>query len=224
MVEFAANDSVRKAFLRDSRELDEHIYLELADAEIILAHRERGWIESDPRRLERWFTNAIDFYGEIVRDISRAFKALRDARFDDGLSSICIMASVVRAIERIGKPDASRLDLALINVAREIARRAGEPVHNPVFPEDPGKHLCLGWSEEYREKVRALFRDAADQLEEAVEGTFHKSIALNRARAAFGPRVPDDENLIALTSVVATVRSIPAEHQPQAMVPRTRSG
>jgi hypothetical protein len=217
-------DQLSKALLRDSRELDERIYLDLAEAEIILAHREHGWIESDPRRLERWFANAIGLFGDGVRDLSRAFKALRDAKLGEGLSSICIMACVVRAIERLGAPDPKRLDVALIKVGREIARRISEPVENPVFPGDASKHLCAGWTPEYREKVRRLFADAANQLEEGVDGTFHKSIALRHAREAFGPRVPHNEDLIAIGGAAAAVRSVAPVRQPQPVVPRTKSG
>lgn len=223
MVELASQD-LRKALIRDSRELDERIYRELGDAEIILAHREHGWIESDPRRLENWFQNAADLYGDSVRLLSRAFKGLRDAKFNDGLSSICIMACVVRAIEQLGLPNPKRLDLSLIEVGREIARRAGEPIDNPVFPGDQDKRLCFGWTAEFRDEVKALFNDAADRLEEAVDGTFHKSIALQRARGAFGPRVPDNEGLITLSGAPATVRAVPPVRQPQPMVPRTKSG
>lgn len=225
LVEFAAMSSLAKSVeLRDSRELDEKIYRDLADAEIILAHRRQGWIESDPRRLEKWFRAAIDLYGSQIRELSRCFKGLRDARFDDGLSSICIMASVVRAIENLGGGDPKRLDLAIVATAREIARTAGRPVENPVFPGDASKHLCLGWTPAYRDRVRALFADAAAELEEAIDGTYHKGIALNRARKAFGARVPAREDLIVAMGAVEVVRNTPARPQPAAMVPRTKSG
>ncbi|PXA86549.1 hypothetical protein DMC47_34420 [Nostoc sp. 3335mG] len=221
----AAMDSLAKAVtLRDSRELDDRIYRELADAEIILAHREDGWIESDPRRLETWFRNAIDIYGPIVRELSRCFKALRDAKFDTGLSSICIMACVVRAVEKLGGVEGKRLDLAIVSVGREIARLASTPVENPVFPGDDKKHFCLGWSDEYRGKVRALFADAADELEEAIDGTYHKKVAIDRAQRAFGPRVPNREDLITMMGSVEIVRSVTPERQPTAIVPRTKSG
>jgi hypothetical protein len=223
MIELVAQE-MRKAIVRDSRELDDRIYRELADAEIILAHREHGWIESDPRRLERWFATAIDLYGEILRDLSRAFKGLRDARLCDDLSSICIMACVVRAVEQRGRPDPKRLDLALIEIGREIAGRLGEPVENPVFPGEAEKCLCLGWTPEFREQARAMFRDAADQLEEAVDGTYHRSVALRHAREAFGPRVPQNEDLITLEGAPAIVRNVPPVRQPLPAVPRTKSG
>jgi hypothetical protein len=223
MIELHA-ERLQKALIRDARELDEGIYRELGHAEIILAHRKHGWIESDPRKLETWFANAINLYGENVRELSRAFKGLRDAKLDDGLSSICIMACVVRAIEQLGRQDNKRLDVALINVSRAIALCIGEPVDNPVFPGDPEKRLCVDWDEAYRLKVRALFSDAADQLEEAVDGTFHRSVAITKARAAFGPRVPHNEDLIVLGGASAAVRSVAPVRQPQPVVPRTKSG
>lgn len=226
LVEYAASTSLAKSVtaIRDSRELDEQIYRDLADAELILAHRRDGWIESDPRRLEKWFASAIDLYGEPVRWLSRCYKGLRDAKFDDGLSSICIMACVVRAIENLGGVDPKRLDLALVQVGREIARIAVDPVENPVFPGDATKHFCLGWDAAYREKVRRLFRDAADQLEEAIDAGYHHGLALQRARRAYGDRVPSDERLIVTVTPAEVVRGTPAQPQPAAVVPRTKSG
>lgn len=225
LVEVAADASLQKAAqLRDARDLDERIYRELADAEIILAHRADGWIKSDPRRLEDWFRNAINLYGEPVRDLSRCFKGLRDAKFNDGLSSICIMACVVRAIENVGGVDDKRLDLAIVAVAREIARMVTDPVENPVFPGEPTKCFCVEWDADYRTRVRTLFADTADQLEEAIDDTFHKGVALERARRAFGQRVPNDEGLIALLTPAQVVREAPAQRQPAAVVPRTKSG
>lgn len=224
LVETAGVTALQKSFLRDSRELDERIYRELSGAELILAHRELGWIQSDPRVLETWFKNANTLYGDIVRDLSRAFKGLRDAKFNDGLSSICIMALVVRAIEQLDGLNTNRFDVALVEVAREIARNLQQPVVNPAFPDDATKHLCVGWTPEYRATVRTLFADAADQLEEGIDGTFHRSIAMQKARAAYGQRVPNDESLISVDSVAAAVRSVEPQPQPRPVVPRTKSG
>lgn len=224
LVETAATTTLEKSLLRDSRELDDRIYRELLGAELILAHRKDGWIQSDPRVLETWFKNAIDLYSDVIRDLSRAFKGLRDAKFDDGLSSICIMALVVRSVEQLGTLDPGRFDLALVNVAREIARNLEEPVANPAFPDDSSKHLCGGWNAEYRAKVRTLFADAADQLEEGIDGTYHRTIAVQKARSAYGARVPDDEALVSVDSTAAIVRSVEPQPQPKPVVPRTKSG
>lgn len=224
LISFASANSLQKSIeIRDSRELDDQIYRQLKHAEIILAHRRDGWIESDPRRLETWFNNAQGIFGP-VRELSRCFKGARDANFDHGLSSICIMASVVRAVEVIGRIDENRLDLAMIRVAREMARKVHAPVENPVFPGDRSKYLCLGWDDAYRVKVRDFFSAIADQLAAATDGTYHKAIALDHAKRALGPRVPTDEALISMSVAADVVRSVAPTRQPEPMVPRTKSG
>lgn len=224
MVEFAAVNSVQKAQIRDAVELDERVYRNLAEAEIVLAHRTQQWVESDPRRLERWFENAVELYGSVVRELSRAVKGLRDAKFNDGLSSICIMASVVRAIESSGQLDPQRFDLALAKIMDEMARRIDEPVTNPAFPTDLTKNLCAGWDPEYREQVKELLLEASARLDRAMNGTYNKAIAISHVRNAFGDRVPDREDLIVLGGASANVREQEPDRQPKPLVPRTRSG
>lgn len=226
LVEFAAADSriVKSAALNDVLELDDQIYRSLLSAEIILADRKNGWIESDPRKLEIWFENAVKAYGPIVRDLCRSFKAMRDAKFDDGLSSICIMACVVNALNALGRVDEKRLDLALASVADKISEQLRYPVFNPAFPQDPQKCLCGKWDADYRAEVQQLFRSAAGLMAEATDGGFIKSLAISRARAAFGDRVPQNEELITLMTPAAVVRATPAEPQPRPMAPRTKSG
>jgi hypothetical protein len=226
LVEFAAADSriAKSITVQDRTELDERIYRALLSAEIILADRGRGWIESDPRKLEAWFEDAVGLHGPIVRDLCRSFKAMRDAKFDAGLSSICIMACVVNALRSLGSVDEKRLDVAIIDVANEIAEQLEHPVQNPAFPGDPEKCLCNKWDADYRKGVRELFRSTAAQMAEATNGGFIKSLAIGRARAAFGDRVPADEDLITLMGPVEVVRATPAQPQPRPMAPRTKSG
>lgn len=225
LVAFAAADrSLAKAAVRDSLELDEKVYRALVSAEIILADRTSGWIESDPRKLETWFENAVRLHGPIVRDLCRCFKAMRDAKFDAGLSSICIMACVVKALQSFGRIDEKRLDLALIDVAARISEQLREPVENPAFPGQADKYLCKKWDDDYRLAARRLFADAADQMAEATDGGFHKGLAITRARTAFGNRVPENEALISLMGPVEVVQATPALPQPQPMAPRTKSG
>lgn len=221
---FAGADWIAKRATEDDA-IDERVYRQLASAEIMLAHREQGWIESDPRKLEDWFENAVDILGPAVRELSRCFKGMRDARLDQGLSSIAIMACVVAACESIADLDDKRLDLSLARTARLISRRLADPVDNPAFPGDADKRLCKDWTPEYRKRIGDLFEDVAARMEAATDGTFHKGLALAEARRAFGPRIPADEDLITLgATVAATVRSVPAKPQPRPTVPRTRSG
>lgn len=206
-------------------ELFDEVYRGLADTEIMLAHRTDGWIGSDPRKLEDWFEQAVALYGQQVRRLARAFKAMRDAEWENSdLRSICIMAALVTALENLGRQEESRDDLALLKTAREMVDVFLQPIENPVFPGDASKHLCEGWTPEFREEVRALFRRAADELEAAIYGTLNRQVALGHAKKAFGLRVPDDVDLIRTGGLAAAILSHPPQPQPQPMPVRTKSG
>lgn len=221
----SAQSDLQKAQIRESVELDQRVYDQLESAEIILAHRKHGWIESDPRKLERWFNTAVDLYGPVVRELSRALKGLRDAKWvTSDLGSICIMAAVVDVMPKLGQVDEKRFDMTLAAMTRALSDRMALPVDNPGFPGDAGKRLCVEWTPEFRTQVRQLFSEAAQRLDNAITGTVHKDLAVRYAREAFGDRVPNDPSLIELGSVATTVRQTPPQRQPEPMVPRTKSG
>jgi hypothetical protein len=167
----------------------------------------------------------VTYFGPQVRRLSRAFKGMRDAASaKSDLRSICLMAALVTALENLGRQDDKRDDLALLATARELVDVLRHPIVNPVFPDDPAKNLCDGWTSEFRQQARDLFQRAADELHDAIYGTVNKDIALNRLRRAFGPRTPTDVGLITLLGAAAVIRSEPARPQPQPMPVRTRSG
>ena len=206
-------------------ELANTVYRGLASSEIMLAHRTLGWLGSDPRKLEDWFAHAIEVYGEQVRRVSRALKGMRDARFRKSpLSSICLMAAIVTAYGRLGRLDPNRDDLALMHVARELADILHSPIENPVFPGEDDKCLCAGWSDEVRAEICETFRSVAEEMEEAIHGTLNRSVALARAKAAFGPRIPDDVDLISTVGLSQVIRQESPAPQPRPMAPRTKSG
>ncbi len=221
-----ADSMAQDAFKRRAaEELSDEVYEALNDSEMALATRSDGWKGSDPRKLELWFKNALNNYGAIVRRLSRSFKGLRDAHWSEcDLGSICIMAAVVNALERVWPLENNRDDLALLAVGREMVKIFANPIHNPAFPGDPDKYLCNGWNPEFRSEVRRVIRDACDELEAAIFDTVHKGVAIRHARAAFGNRVPNDESLISLVGVAEVIRRIEPAPQPKPMVPRTKSG
>lgn len=217
--------TARAITMDEATELFDEVYRGLADTEIMLAHRADGWIGSDPRKLEDWFDQAVVIYGQQVRRLARAFKAMRDAEWEySDLKSICIMAALVTALENIGAQDGTRDDLALLNTAREMVEVLRHPVENPVFPGDTTKLLCQGWTPEFREQVRSLFRSAANELDAAINDTLNRQVALNHVRAAFGPRIPDDVDLIRTVGLASVIRAQPPQPQPQPAPVRTKSG
>lgn len=221
----ARNRRIDADSLQNEIELVEAVYNAIGEDQILLAHRKKRWITSDPRTLEKWFANAVGLHGSIVRRLSRGFKGMRDAHeMDDDLGSICVMVAAIEAYGRIPTPPKGREDIAFREVAREMAAVFGEYVYNPAFPNDETKRLCIDWDAETRRRIRLLFSQAADHLDFATQGTTDKSIALQRATLAFGARIPEDLTLIKSVGQAAQIRSQPAKSQPAPLAPRTRSG
>ena len=50
--------------LQESRDLTDEVYRGLSGDQIMLAHRVEGWKPSDPRKLEDWFREAVEKFGE----------------------------------------------------------------------------------------------------------------------------------------------------------------
>jgi hypothetical protein len=209
----------------DSLQFSEQVYRALQDNEISLAHRKDGWIGSDPRKLEDWFNEAVEIYGQALRRVCRAYKGLRDAHWaESDLGSICLMAAVVSAVENLGGLDQRRDDLSILSVGRELDRILASPIENPAFPGEADKYLCKGWQPEFRAEVRRVIRDACDNLDRAIHDTIHKDIAVSRARDAFGDRVPDDTSLISFVGIAEVIRQIEPTPVARQMAPRTKSG
>jgi hypothetical protein len=222
MTRDAAMDS---ASTREDDELSEDLYKALQDNDIVLAHRDDGWVGSDPRKLEDWFNAAIDTYGEIIRRFSRVYKGWRDAHWTEcDLSSICIMAAVVKAVSNLHPFEDNRDDLCLLAICKEMVKIFASPIENPAFPGDEEKSLCKGWKPEFRIEVQSTLSATCANLKKALYDTMHKGLALRSARAAFGDRVPENEALISLAGVAAFVRKVEPIQQPKPMVPRTTSG
>jgi hypothetical protein len=210
---------------RDHLLLPDDLFAALDASEIFLAHRQDGWIVSDPRKLGDWFQSAIVIYGVQLRRLARIFKGLRDYNWSScGLSSIAIMAAMVSARSRLLFVDPNRDDLAVLQVGREMVSVFGGPIENPVFPGEQDKFLCKDWTPTFRQEVHGVFAKACDELELAINISLVKSLAISRLRAVFGPRIPDDESLIHTLGVAATVRETPPQPMPRPMAPRTRSG
>jgi hypothetical protein len=55
-------------------ELAELVYMGLREDQFMLARRDIGWQDSDPRKIEDWFKAAIADHGEVIRRVCRYIK------------------------------------------------------------------------------------------------------------------------------------------------------
>ena len=206
-------------------ELRDDFYRGISQDEIMLAHREKGWITSDPRKLEDWFKNAVRVHGGIVRKISRILKAHRDATEQKSpLSSIAIMVGVVDAFENNPTLNQHKLCYALGEVCSHLDGYFAGIVHNPAFPGRQDLALSVGWNPQQRHNIRYSMRTLKSELDNAGRST-DRHYALRLLGATFGEYLNQDINLIEASSVTAqSFANATAEQQPEPPVKSYTSG
>lgn len=184
---------------------------------VLLAHREEGWWESDPRPVKDWFEAQVLARGEQLRRVIRYLKAFRDWKWTSGgPTSILLMAAAVPLFERRHGRD----DLALLDVLAGLpaALRAG--VVNPVN-ENESLTKRLG-----KDKVE----EAASELQR-FEGVLRASLHASSEsqvciwmQQEFGQRFPNLPHRVKVTSVAATVAAAPATAGASELVGRSKAG
>lgn len=204
-------------------ELAEEVYRDLLAKRIMLARRDSGWIESDPREMEDWFVSAAKEHGRVLRRVCRYLKGWRDYQWrKGGPSSIALMACVVTVFDELdGTLPDNRDDLALKAVADRLDELFSHSIPNPVLPD---QDLDGDWSSEERLDFKARAVALKAMIDNVLNKTFHKKIAISQLQRSFGERVPDDEQLIEIETEERRVLA----HQPAVVaapfVPRTTSG
>jgi hypothetical protein len=204
-------------------ELAEQIYQNLREDRIMLALRDKSWIESDPRKLEDWFVGAIREHGEVVRRTCRYLKGWRDYQWPKGgPSSITLMACVVTVFDDLsGELPENRDDLALQIVAGRLEELFSQSIANPVLPD---QHLDESWSLEERLDFKSRAAELKTMINGVLNGTFHKKIALSRLQGKFGDHIPNDDLLIDIDPAEREVLAYEPAKIAAPFVPRTTSG
>jgi hypothetical protein len=172
---------------------------------VLLAHREEDWVESDPRKINDWFNDAVTVYGERLRRDCRYLKAWRDHHKLDGvqLTSILLMACVWRAYEDISDDMGKiREDQRLLKVVEKLAGYIANSVANPAEPSEDLNRMSV----EQRKTVGTAITNLQGTLRDVVSKCDDERSAVDQMMVAFGERVPDRPDLVVLdTTPVASI-------------------
>ena len=191
---------------------------------VLLAHREKDWVASDPRKIHDWFTGAVGQYGEQLRRVSRYLKAWRDHHHPDldRLSSIILMVCAWQAFEEIGGRNVpARDDQALLKVVERLPGYLAGEIENPT---DRTEKLDKRLGDADR---RTAILKAGEMLTGlvAVEKEADAVAAVRSMQTLFGERVPDRPDLVSIAEAAATVvRSHPPKTVAAPTVGRSQSG
>jgi hypothetical protein len=220
----AAGHILAKADIEDSVEFAESVYRGIPVDKIMLAHRKEDWKESDPRKIEDWFNQAVKDHDQQLRRICRYLKGWRDFQWRRSpLSSIAIMKCVVDIYDdMLTPPSQSRDDLALLHVAERLPGKLEGPIDNPVLDQ----RLDDGWEDAVRETIVSAANQLHHNMRAALLENSRPAAALGLIRQALGHRIPNDEGLIVAEPgpEEARILAVPATAASRPAVPRTTSG
>ncbi|HEY3812949.1 MAG TPA: CBASS cGAMP synthase [Caulobacteraceae bacterium] len=224
-VELLERAMAKSSAAADSATHDPTVAIRLNPEEVYVAHRKKGWEQSDPLELEDWFVDAVKRHKAWtdLRRIVRYIKAWRDERWDAcRLSSLSLMVCAVDALDEANTPPLpNRDDDGLLVVARALAIKLGSPIYNPVVES---KQLNDEWSVDERNQFQLAARLLASEMEKAITSEASAGGALQRLRKLFGPRMPNDTSLISAVAVIEKVRSISPARAPSPRVGTSTSG
>lgn len=199
---------------------------ELPKTKVLLAHREEGWMHSDPRPVKEWFIDQVETKGEQLRRVVRYIKAYRDWTWKSGgPSSILLMAAAAPLFVKQDRRD----DQALVDVVKQLPVALREGVSNPINPNESLTDRLRASNAEVDmvEQAALRFEDLGRRLQAALDAG-NAEQACVWLRGLFGPRFPDRPDRVkvgaAASAVAAAIASSPAIAGPSELVGRTRAG
>jgi len=220
LLEAAMNRSIE--FAQDSKRPDN--WEALPSDSVLLAHRKEDWKVSDPRKLHKWFLDAVNIYGEKLRRVCRYLKAWRDHNSPDldGVSSILLMVCAWQAFEAKRRPFIpDREDEALLVVLEKLGGYLEGDVANPTDRDESVNRIPHG----KRATVVKSANEFADRLRTTITTITDPSKAIVELQTSLGIRVPDRPDLVSVTETAKiTILSQPRKEIPAQEVGRSQSG
>ena len=199
-------------------EMPESFWLLMDD--IHVATRDGQWMPSDSEAVANWFADRATEHGDQLRRIWRYLKAWRDYHWiESGApSSVLIMIIVAQAFTPVPRRD----DIALENAANALAMALRQDVRERGI--DDGKEDFNRLSPQERQEAANRAMNLANQLHACRHfGAGLIRDAVQKVRSEFGPRIPNDCELVC-TDDGAEVRRTPAAVVPPPVVGATRAG
>lgn len=192
---FATHDSVKGGW-------------KLPSDQIMLAHRDGSWVQSDPQMMHDWVEGRAERYGPSFRRLSRFFKGWRDYTWEkSALSSICLMHAIDIALAELpGLPNGERDDELILEVAKRLPRILDGKVANPVL-----RNLCINeWSDEARKEIVDGATALRSEMEAALERTGDAEQVVVKLRNRFGQRIPYRPDAVKIAPKISAIQKAPA--------------
>lgn len=216
----ARNQQTTVAFLHESYQ-DEDSWDLMPQSCVLMAHRKKGWIQSDPRPFKEWVEQQANHKGSHFRKVIKILKGWRDYQEwsdNQGIKSILLMAAIDQSD---WLQHDRRIDKTLLHIVKQLPDILAAQVPNPI-QEPPADDLAESLDNDgIREETRTAFQRLAESLSHAIEGAVDAERACKILQAEFGERLPYDPARV-ITSTVEEDETQVLSAAP--FVPRTNAG
>lgn len=185
---------------------------------VLLAHRQNGWMKSDPRAVKDWFLQQTALPGgEQLRRVVRYLKAWRDNSWTNGgPSSLLLMAAAAEVFQ----PQERRDDTALLNVVIQLPEQLKSGVVNPADREES---LTERLGAKGVDDLIKHLQDFRNYLEGALSSS-NPSQACAWMQNQFGIRFPNSPASVKLEGAAAVVSAAAAAPVKSPLVGRQQAG
>lgn len=131
-----------------------------------LAHKSKGWIDSDPKLLTEWFNKEVAEKGSQLKRVVRYFKAWKDNKNGDPKLPSGMILTILAANHYV---EDDKDDASFAATLKEIYNSLSDAfiLSRPVFPNE---ELIADWSEtkqnNFLNKLENVIKKATQALEE----------------------------------------------------------
>ncbi|MNP28667.1 Cyclic AMP-GMP synthase [compost metagenome] len=155
-----------------------------------LAHKSKGWIDSDPKALTKWFNGEVKSKGDQLKRVVRYFKAWKDNKDGDTKLPSGMVLSILAANHFVSD-FLDNDDNAFVDTARAIHESLNESFSlvRPVFPSE---ELISDWSETKKNNFLSKLDSLIKKGDQAIAET-DKTNASQKWIDIFGDRFPEYE-------------------------------
>mgnify|MGYP001408553601 CR=1 FL=1 len=175
-----------------------------------LAHKSKGWINSDPRAFTDWFRSTVKENGEQLRQIVKYLKAWADYKNQNASTKMPsgIMLTILAAENFVGSD--GRDDEALVGTVRNILDTLEESF-SCKKPVEPNEDLFEDWSDTRKDNFLNKLNTLCDKGNKALElENDKKEEASLKWQDLLGDRFPKYENVKEEQSESAYATTAPA--------------
>lgn len=186
------NTCIRVVY-EDKYHIDLPIYImgenSAGDSIAYLAHKSKGWIESDPKAFTAWFQGYVNENGQEIRRMVKYLKAWKDYK-DIDIKGMAITILVCNNFSVTEKRD----DLSLLDTVTNIIDSLEDSFHcyKPVTPTD--EDLFADVSETSKNEILKGLNNLKKKLDAAINEKSNEKDATDILQKVFGERFPTGED------------------------------